>query len=224
MSIFNEISSFKALLASGLAQKKDLTKIKQLLKSDISGLPNYIKQYLNDIEKISKFTKKNNKNITILDHGCGSGTVVIILLALGYESICGLDVREEKCFKYNKSLRKILNINRDIFITYDNGKIPLPDDSVNYIYSNQVLEHVAPDLIDEFLFEENRIKNPISIIRHSFPVRNCFFETHTNTAVLHWFLPRKIFNKLFNKQKQVWLENNLFLNWSKFYEKNLINV
>ena len=34
MSIFNEISSFKALLASGLAQKKDLTKIKQLLKSD----------------------------------------------------------------------------------------------------------------------------------------------------------------------------------------------
>lgn len=224
MSIFNEISSFKALLASGLAQKKDLTKIKQLLKSDISGLPNYIKQYLNDIEKISKFTKKNNKNITILDHGCGSGTVVIILLALGYESICGLDVREEKCFKYNKSLRKILNINRDIFITYDNGKIPLPDDSVNYIYSNQVLEHVAPDLIDEFLFEENRIKNPISIIRLSFPVRNCFFETHTNTDVLHWFLPRKIFNKLFNKQKQVWLENNLFLNWSKYYEKNLINV
>ena len=99
------------------------------------------------------------------------------------------------------------------------NKIDLPTGSVNYIFSNQELEHLSDDDLVSFLSEEQRIKSDISIIRHSFPSKNTFFETHTKTILLHWLFNRSIFNRLFGRKKREWLENNLFLRWDHLYEK-----
>ena len=102
------------------------------------------------------------------------------------------------------------------------NKINLPNGSVNYIFSNQVMEHLSDKNLVKYLSEEHRIKSDISIIRHCFPSKNTFFETHTKSIFLHWLLGRPSFNRLFGKKKREWLENNLFLRWDHVYEKEFV--
>ena len=213
------IVDFRKLLLSGEARTNDWLNLKHSVSQDRNNLPTHLKLYISDLKKIEAAGLKKS-DIVILDHGCGSGISVLFLLANGYENVFGVDPKKHKYDGVNDSLSSLLGYSVKPFTNYMPGnKIDLPTSSVNYIFSNQVMEHLSDNDLVSYLSEEQRIKSNISIIRHSFPSKNTFFETHTKTILLHWLFNRSIFNRLFGKNKRKWLENNLFLRWDHLYEK-----
>ena len=216
------IVDFRKLLLSGEAKTNDWLNLKHSVSQDRNNLPTHLKLYISDLKKIEAAGVKKS-DIVILDHGCGSGISVLFLLANGYENVFGVDPKKHKYDGVNDSLSSLLGYSVKPFTNYMPGnKIDLPTSSVNYIFSNQVMEHLSDNDLVSYLSEEQRIKSNISIIRHSFPSKNTFFETHTKTIFLHWLLGRHSFNRLFGKKKREWLENNLFLRWDQLYEKEFV--
>ncbi len=216
------IVDFRKLLLSGEAKISDWLNLKHSVSEDCNNIPTHLNLYISDLKKIEA-TGLKKSDIVILDHGCGSGISILFLLANGYENVFGVDPKKDKYDGLNDSLSRLFGFSVKPFTNYMSGnKIDLPTGSVNYVFSNQVMEHLSDNDLVSYLSEEQRIKSDISIIRHSFPSKNTFFETHTKTIFLHWLLGRHSFNHLFGKEKKEWLENNLFLRWDHIYEKEFI--
>ncbi|GEM_PF-5799857 len=99
----------------------------------------YIKQLLNhDIkyfEPIITFLNNQikNKNISILDYGCGTGNLVSVLNKNGYPNVMGIDIDSNSVKAGQKAGIK------NIFIIDD---INLTDKKFDLVISNHVLEHV----------------------------------------------------------------------------------
>ena len=81
---------------------------------------------------IYDFFDNFNKNINILDIGCGNGYFLDRLKELGFSKLAGVDISN---YLIDKSHRHfVVDINTE--------KLPLPDKSVDVITAFQVLEHV----------------------------------------------------------------------------------
>ena len=218
--LIKELSNFREKLLDGNVSNVDWSHLKTTVSQNPEGLPTHLKLYLSDLKKI-ELTGISKDKIVIFDHGCGSGLSIIFLLACGYKNVFGVDPKTHKYENLNDKLSKLDGVTVKPFLTYSSGnKIGLESGTVNYIYSNQVMEHLSDTDLITYLTEEQRLKNNTSIIRHSFPTRNTFFETHTKTILLHWLAPRLLFIRLFGAKKRVWLENNLFLRWDRCYEES----
>jgi len=215
--MLSQIKNFRLKVLSGDVDISDWENLVSYVHDPTNTIPLHFQLYLEDLDRIEKSGVKKD-DIKILDHGCGGGSTVLFLLAYGYKNVYGIDIKTHKCLPLNKNLAQLLNLSCVPFIQYVNDKVPINSRSVHYIFSNQVLEHVPEQVIDTYLSEEMRLKHNTCLIRHSFPTRNSFFESHTQTVFLHWFFPRKIFNGLFNKKKNQWLQENLFLRWDSEYE------
>ena len=211
IALIKELSNFRKKLLDGNVSNVDWSHLKTTVNHNPEGLPTHLKLYLSDLKKIELAGISKDK-IVIFDHGCGSGLSIIFLLACGYKNVFGVDPKTHKYENLNDRLSKLDGVTVKPFLTYSSGnKIGLESGTVNYIYSNQVMEHLSDTDLVTYLTEEQRLKSDKSIIRHSFPTRNSFFETHTKTILLHWLLPRLLFVGLFGTKRKVWLENNLFL-------------
>ncbi len=57
----------------------------------------------------------------------------------------------------------------DIFWNLEDGGIPLPDESVDEIYSNQTLEHLRRDVFIHHMNEEWRVLKPGGFVDHCVP-------------------------------------------------------
>ncbi|MDB2528386.1 class I SAM-dependent methyltransferase [Alphaproteobacteria bacterium] len=216
------VIDFKKLLLSGEAKTNDWLSLKHAVSEDYNSLPTHLKLYISDLKQLEACGLKKS-DIVIFDHGCGSGISILFLLANGYENVFGVDPKTHKYDVLNYSISILLGRSVKPFMNYMSGnKIDLPNGSVNYIFSNQVIEHLSDNDLVSYLSEEQRIKSDTSIIRHSFPSRNTFFETHTKTIFLHWLMGRSSFNRLFGNRKREWLENNLFLRWDHVHEKEFV--
>src|SRR5436305_12638192 len=77
---------------------------------------------------------KVKKSACILDYGCGAGGRVYQLLDAGYTAAIGYDVIDYLKLRAPQD-RKRFHID-------PSGKIPLPDASVDFVFSDQVFEHV----------------------------------------------------------------------------------
>jgi SAM-dependent methyltransferase len=217
--LIKELSNFRKKLLDGNVSNVDWSHLKSTVTESPEGLPTHLKLYLSDLKKIELAGIPKNK-IVIFDHGCGSGLSIIFLLACGYKNVFGVDPKIHKYENLNERLSKLDGVKINPFLTYLPGnKIDITPGTVNYIYSNQVMEHLSDSDLITYLTEEQRLKSNKSIIRHSFPTRNTFFETHTKTILLHWLAPKLLFVRLFGAKKRVWLENNLFLRWDRCYEE-----
>jgi 2-polyprenyl-3-methyl-5-hydroxy-6-metoxy-1,4-benzoquinol methylase len=213
------LSNFRKKLLDGNVSNVDWSHLKSTVTESPEGLPTHLKLYLSDLKKIELAGIPKDK-IVIFDHGCGSGLSIIFLLACGYKNVFGVDTKIHKYENLNERLSKLDGVKINPFLTYSPGnKIDITPGTVNYIYSNQVMEHLSDSDLITYLTEEQRLKSNKSIIRHSFPTRNTFFETHTKTILLHWLAPKLVFVRLFGAKKRVWLENNLFLRWDRCYEE-----
>ncbi len=112
-------------------------------------------------------TKLNIRADAILDLGCGPGRMVD-----SYRQFCkriiGIDVVPWAIDEAKK--RYVLGE----FYIYNGEKIPLPDGCVNLVLTWTVLQHIAPDTIEQVCKEIVRVMAP-----HSFLI------TYENVSVWH---------------------------------------
>jgi ubiquinone/menaquinone biosynthesis C-methylase UbiE len=115
---------------------------------------------------------------TILDFGCGDGNEVYQFRKEGYISY-GCDIenyyekiqvkcKDEKIIKHNETIFEIIDM--------DNYRIPFNDNAFDYIFSNQVFEHVQN--YPEVLREIYRVLKPGGASIHFFPSKYRPIECH----------------------------------------------
>jgi SAM-dependent methyltransferase len=92
----------------------------------------------------------------VLDFGCGSGNMVEEYCAAGYDAFgCDIRVANE-----SEHIRRISS---------EAGLLPFADDSFDFVFSDQVMEHI-PDHALAFT-EIRRVMKPNAVSLHIFPAR-----------------------------------------------------
>lgn len=122
--------------------------------------------------------------IAILDHGCGPGSTLTWLAALGYTNIRGVDVGGE-FGPQNRVARLCWGAAEDVFRSYDGHRLPFGDRSFDLVISQQVLEHVPDDQFESYYAEEGRVLKPGGRALHQVPHRLAPYDSHTRTWGLH---------------------------------------
>lgn len=93
---------------------------------------------------------------TILDLGCGYGWFCLIAQNRGAKKIYGVEISEEDL----KTAKKYINSEKIDFKIGNALSIPLPDESVDSIFSWEVIEHI-PENTEHLMFKEiNRVLKP----------------------------------------------------------------
>lgn len=78
------------------------------------------------------------ENITILDFGCGAGHILSEIKKINPEAkLMGLDVSQAALDEAKRLLSEV-----ELHKIEDGGKFPLVDDSVDFIFTSEVIEHV----------------------------------------------------------------------------------
>lgn len=110
------------------------------------------------------------KDAHILDYGCGAGRTVYALLDSGYANTQGYDVKDYLELRHPADRRH--------FVIAEPGicRLPIADDSLDLIVSEQVLEHVQDQVM--WLREMHRVLRPGGIALHEFPARYRPVEVH----------------------------------------------
>jgi SAM-dependent methyltransferase len=108
------------------------------------------------------------KDATILDYGCGAGRRVYELLDAGYPHAAGYDVRDYLVLRDPAD--------RTRFHIAPDGLIPVPDASVDFVFSDQVFEHVLdqPTAFQEIV----RVLKPGGVSVHVIPAKWQVIEPH----------------------------------------------
>lgn len=112
---------------------------------------------------------------TLLDFGCGTGAQTLRFLD-DFDRIVGIDVDETSIRSFQRLIEERRVQSKVEAVQYDGTTIPLPDASVDFAISFEVLEHV----IDErhSLAELYRVLKPGAKLAMSVPNRWWIFETH----------------------------------------------
>ena len=132
----------------------------------------------------------DDKDIRILDLGCGYGITAFCLMLLGYKNVVGVDICP---LTIPVEAAKLLGFPDAKFEQYDGKDTLLKSESFDVIISEQVLEHVFE--IEYFYAEVCRLMSPNGVAILSFPHRYKLFDSHGQTWFLH-MLPRQIYLSL----------------------------
>lgn len=141
---------------------------------------------------------RRREELRILDHGCGGGLTCLLLLANGYTGVYGIDLESGNCDRWNDFLNDALQLTGQRFFLYDGARIPLEDDSVDFVFSQQVIEHVRPDVLAQYYSEEYRVLRDGGGAFHEVPHKLTPYESHTRIWLLH-YLPRRLWLILLDK-------------------------
>jgi ubiquinone/menaquinone biosynthesis C-methylase UbiE len=112
---------------------------------------------------------------TLLDFGCGNGAQTL-LFASDFDHIRGVDVDESPIEEFRDEIARSGFRGRIEATTYDGRTLPLPDASVDFAISFEVLEHVLDER--RALEELHRVLKPGARLAMSVPNRWWIFETH----------------------------------------------
>jgi ubiquinone/menaquinone biosynthesis C-methylase UbiE len=136
----------------------------------------------NKAKKIEKLLEEYLKHKTtgkqILDIGCGNGEIARHFSERG-NVVTSVDV--ERHFDADCGFT---------FILVENEKLPCPDNSMDIVISNHVIEHVKNQALH--LREIHRVLKPRGVCYFASPNRVFPWEPHTRTLFLHYF-PRRSF-------------------------------
>ncbi len=150
--------------------------------------PYHLHSLISELDRYSNGATPR-ENITILDHGCGGLLTLFYLAALGYTDIYGVDIEDRNYEHLNSIANRCLGSECKRFSVYDGTTLPLPDNSVDVVFSQTVLEHVSPEQYEAYFSEELRVPKPGGIMLHDIPHRLGPYDSHTRTWLLHWLLP-----------------------------------
>ena len=122
--------------------------------------------------------------IKVLDFGCGQGSSIIELRAVGIDAY-GVDIVQSKIdAAKNKLSSQDNNIKTsDVFRTI-NQNIPFEDNTFDYIFSNQVLEHV--ENLDKSANEIARVLKTDGFYYSASPAKFKIIEPHIFVPFAHW--------------------------------------
>jgi acetyltransferase-like isoleucine patch superfamily enzyme/ubiquinone/menaquinone biosynthesis C-methylase UbiE len=117
---------------------------------------------------LSELGKKPDKNVRVLDFGCGNGVASYALARIGY-SVVGVDSSLGELTGINAA-KKIQNLDGVNFeLVHATGeKIDFPDNSFDVIWMRETLHHIRD--LNGFMKEIHRILKPTGII--------CTFRDH----------------------------------------------
>ncbi len=152
-------------------------------------------------------------DIRLLDHGCGGGLTLLYLLARGYTGVHGVDIGGT-VDHWNRLLKSRFGVDEPRFIIYDGQRLPFPDDHFDFIFSEEVIEHVRPAALAAYYAEERRTARPGALVFHRAPHRLTPYESHTQTWLLH-YLPRGLWLRALRVlgRDTTTAETALFLRW-----------
>ena len=172
-----------------------------------------------DVSKIIEILKKipkKKEEIKILDFGCGGCISIFYLAALGYSNVWGvdMDISKEKFYLFLKKISLIESNSEYRILNYQKLPLNFNNDEFDFIFSQQVFEHVKYQDFFPIVNEISRLLKTGAITYHQIPHKLGPFDYHTKTWFLHWF-PKRVtvfLLKLLNK-------NSLFFKehlWFKF--------
>lgn len=182
--------------------------------------PFHLATLLEQLDAVRRdFPDTPQSELTILDHGCGGAVTLLYLLANGYRGVVGVDVGGP-LVRWNDLLIGLGAIDYPGFFVYDGRTLPLPDESVHLVFSQQVLEHVAPDVIEAYYAEEGRVLKPKGRAYHQVPHRLVPYESHSRTWFIH-YLPRPAAQWMYRRlgRASVTLVDHLFLRSPQYHRR-----
>jgi SAM-dependent methyltransferase len=139
----------------------------------------------------------DRKDIAILDTGCGTGGLMLLLKTKGYSNICGFDL-SEVALDYCK--KKELDVqHEDIFLFRDHnmGK------TYDVIINSDILCYIDLDRHQKILKDLYTMLNPGGILLINLPAFNVFKGEHDIAVGLLRRYNMSIVNKLFQEYKQI---------------------
>ena len=129
------------------------------------------------------------KEMSILDLGCGYGKYVYLLRKMGFNAF-GVEIDDDKHPLYKSSWLKILSDLKEEHIVSEESevirlvkkgqeyRIPFQDATFDFVYSDQVFEHVRD--YERTIFEIFRVLKSGGFSLHIFPSRYRINECHTS--------------------------------------------
>ena len=151
----------------------------RLLRSPLGFLP---RRYLRYVARTCMIGEASNpRRWKVLDVGCGVGTLVSEMAAMGYD-VTGIDVEEA-------AIRHSLAPSRCRLVA-DSGRLDFPDATFDLVVSREVLEHIEACEIDRCIDEWDRVGKGrmVHIVAVSERGRSALADpTHVNVRPEHWW-------------------------------------
>ena len=162
--------------------------------------------------RLQRFSGKNlmpwlpNRNdLTVLDLGCGTGFFTNILSGT-YQQVIGLDI-STKMLNFAKAKRS----SEIIWLEGDAHKLPLQDESIDFVYSNLVIQWCDP--LDIVIMEVLRVLKPGGLFIFTTLVEGTLNELKSSWAqvdddkhVIDFMIESEL-NQLFNSSHSLMLEH-----------------
>ena len=191
----------------------------EMVRETEEAPPYHLRPILRYLAEVEAVTGKSRAGIAVLDHGCGGGATLMYLAALGYRRVYGVDVGGD-VEKADLALRAITELTEPQLLIYDGSNLPFPADMFDFIFSQQVVEHVDDDCIEAYLDEEVRVLSDCGIVYHQIPHRWTPWESHTKTWAIH-YLPRRVRLRLYGLfgHDPDYVEKILFLRTPLYYAR-----
>lgn len=134
----------------------------------------------------------SEKEIKVLDWGCGRGRDVLWLRRRGYQAF-GVDVDPEPIKKGLPLFLSSGHSEECLKLLDENGRTTFSDSSFHFVFSGNVLEHVSD--IQGVAAEIGRLTRQAGSGFHVFPAQRQVVEGHLYMPLVHW-VPRGILRKM----------------------------